>query len=498
MRRVLSAQARTAAAALVAGSVIATAALASAAPTRPVARPEAAVARPGFTKTSSNVNLFAGGATLPAIAYEGAAAALSTTVPGKTTKTTNTGSAFQYFVNSISLNKASATPDTISYCQTGTGFGKKILASYDTSTSTAVSAANPCPAKGASATDSNGFSATTTYADFTGADAPLSQSEFTNVSTHSGRGQAVQIPVIAGAVAIFYNNPDIKLSGSTPHTISDASICAIAAGTYTNWNQLPDFSPKLPSRALKFVYRSDGSGTTFSFSNHLHTVCTSAKFGVSQNFKYSSATDVGAFPGPTNPVGTLPASFVGVSGNPTVVSTIAANAGDVGYTEAANAKASGSFSASAGIYYFTVNGRDPFSGLPSALGALSASNYLVNEQVAAPTTYGAAPTASALTGTTGSCVVLVNPAAYANPNQSNSKAYGILGVTNLDFHSTGNSTEATDLQLLPTMFFSTTNYGSGKISTIDQVSSSNATTGFSSLAGTAPSSVTTAAKCIGS
>jgi phosphate transport system substrate-binding protein len=79
------------------------------------------------------------------------------------------------------------------------------------------------------------------------------------------------IPTVAGAVAICYNldgDPQIKLDGPT--------LAGIYLGTITKWNdpaiaaQNPDV--KLPPDDIVVVHRSDGSGTSFIFTDYLSNV----------------------------------------------------------------------------------------------------------------------------------------------------------------------------------------------------------------------------------
>ena len=85
-------------------------------------------------------------------------------------------------------------------------------------------------------------------------------------------GQVLQVPVALGGEAISYNLPGVA-SGLklTPKVLSD-----IFLGTIKNWNdsEIKNLNPgvKLPSNPIQTVYRSDGSGTTYIFTNYLSTV----------------------------------------------------------------------------------------------------------------------------------------------------------------------------------------------------------------------------------
>ncbi len=93
--------------------------------------------------------------------------------------------------------------------------------------------------------------------DFGATDEALSDEDF-KAGTAGQRG-AVQIPMLGGTISPAYNNPDcpgLKLT--------QAQLADIFLGKITNWNALG-----CPDRPLTVVHRSDGSGTTFNFTNAL-------------------------------------------------------------------------------------------------------------------------------------------------------------------------------------------------------------------------------------
>jgi len=110
------------------------------------------------------------------------------------------------------------------------------------------------------------FQATTV--NFGASDVPMSPLD---ISTAKG-GQVLQVPVALGGEAISYNLPGLA-SGLklTPKVLTD-----IFLGNVKNWNdpEIKSLNPgfKLPSQPIQTVYRSDGSGTTYIFTNYLSTV----------------------------------------------------------------------------------------------------------------------------------------------------------------------------------------------------------------------------------
>lgn len=101
--------------------------------------------------------------------------------------------------------------------------------------------------------------------DFAGSDAFLSDKELAEMEP------VVHIPTCMGAVVVAYNLDsvnELKLSGEI--------IADIFAGEIKMWNdeRLMALNPgvELPAEAIIPVYRSDGSGTTFVFTDYLTKV----------------------------------------------------------------------------------------------------------------------------------------------------------------------------------------------------------------------------------
>jgi phosphate transport system substrate-binding protein len=103
--------------------------------------------------------------------------------------------------------------------------------------------------------------------DFGASDAPMSDEELAK-----GKGPILHIPTVLGAVVLTYNIPDL----AQPLNLSGEVIGDIFLGKITKWNdsRLASLNPgvKLPARDLLVVHRSDGSGTTYIFSDYLTAV----------------------------------------------------------------------------------------------------------------------------------------------------------------------------------------------------------------------------------
>lgn len=150
--------------------------------------------------------------------------------------------------------------------------------------------------------------------DFGATDAPLSKDEF------SKAGSPVHIPETIGSVVLSYNIPE--LSGKTLK-LSGPVIADIFLGKITKWNdpQIKKLNPNvnLPSNPITVVHRSDGSGTTFVFTDYLSKVSPewSSKVGSSKSVQW--------------PTG------IGAPGNEGVSASISGSKYSIGYVELAYA-----------------------------------------------------------------------------------------------------------------------------------------------------------------
>ncbi|MDD3529460.1 MAG: phosphate ABC transporter substrate-binding protein PstS [Gallionellaceae bacterium] len=150
--------------------------------------------------------------------------------------------------------------------------------------------------------------------DFGGTDAPVKEDDLDAAGL-------VQVPTVMGGVTIVMNVPGIA-SGQL--RLDGATAADIFRGAITKWNApaIARLNPglRLPATDITVAHRSDGSGTTFVFSNYL------AK--QSMAFK----RDVGA----GNTVN-WPANAVGGKGNPGVAANVQKIAGAIGYVDIADA-----------------------------------------------------------------------------------------------------------------------------------------------------------------
>lgn len=103
---------------------------------------------------------------------------------------------------------------------------------------------------------------------FGASDVPMAASD---IALAKG-GTVLQIPVTLGGEAISYNLYGIQGGLHLTGTV----LADIYLGKIKNWDDpaIKSLNPgvKLPDQAITVVYRSDGSGTTYIFTNYLSTV----------------------------------------------------------------------------------------------------------------------------------------------------------------------------------------------------------------------------------
>jgi phosphate transport system substrate-binding protein len=103
--------------------------------------------------------------------------------------------------------------------------------------------------------------------DFGASDAPMSVEEISKL-----KRPALHIPTVLGAVVVTYNLPEVK----QPLNLSGPVIADIFLGKITKWNASDiaalNKGVALPNKDILVVHRTDGSGTTFIFTDFLASV----------------------------------------------------------------------------------------------------------------------------------------------------------------------------------------------------------------------------------
>ncbi|HUY73399.1 MAG TPA: phosphate ABC transporter substrate-binding protein PstS [Candidatus Dormibacteraeota bacterium] len=196
--------------------------------------------------------------------------------------------------------------------------------------------------------------------DFGATDVPMGSAD---IASAGGPGSLVQIPVTLGAVSIAYN-----LAGVSKLQIDGPTLANIYLGHIKKWNDPAiaalNSGVNLPNEAITVAHRSDGSGTTYIFTDYL------AK--VSPEWKSS----VGTAKSVQWPVG------VGGSGNQAVAQVVTSTAGAIGYVELAYVVQAQMTMA----YVKNANGQFLQASVPGATAAaaqvsdISATNFSITNQ----------------------------------------------------------------------------------------------------------------------
>jgi phosphate transport system substrate-binding protein len=155
--------------------------------------------------------------------------------------------------------------------------------------------------------------------DFGATDVPMSADEIK--TAEAGGGPVLQVPVALGGVSVIYNLPGVA---SGVH-LSPGVLAAIFLGKIASWNdpQIAKLNPgtKLPNTPIVVVHRSDGSGTTYIFTDYLSHI--------SPEWKSKAGTG--------KSVTWVASSAIGGKGNEGVAGQVNNNPGAIGYVELAYA-----------------------------------------------------------------------------------------------------------------------------------------------------------------
>jgi phosphate transport system substrate-binding protein len=149
---------------------------------------------------------------------------------------------------------------------------------------------------------------------FGATDKPLDQKEL-------DENKLIQFPMIIGGIV-----PVVNIEGVAPGelVLDGPTLANIFQGKITKWNDPAivklNAKAKLPDAAIAVVHRSDGSGTTFNFTNYVSKM--------SPEWKEKVGSDAAV----EWPIG------IGAKGNEGVANNVAQTKGSIGYVEYAYAK----------------------------------------------------------------------------------------------------------------------------------------------------------------
>lgn len=155
--------------------------------------------------------------------------------------------------------------------------------------------------------------------DFGASDGPMSDADIAGAK----HGPVLHFPTVLGAVVVTYNVPEV----SAPLRLDGPTIGDIFMGKITKWNdaRLAALNPsvQLPAKDILVVHRSDGSGTTYIFTDYLAAASPSWAL---------NAGGPGRGKEVNWPVG------LGGQGNEGVAGQVKQTPGTIGYVELAYAK----------------------------------------------------------------------------------------------------------------------------------------------------------------
>jgi len=154
--------------------------------------------------------------------------------------------------------------------------------------------------------------------DFGATDGPMTPDQLKDAATKQGT-DILHIPTVMGAVVVTYNVPEIGAGLK----LTPAVLASIFLGEITKWNdsRISELNAGkiLPDQQINVAHRSDGSGTSFNFTDYL------TKVSKEWEAKVGKGTSVNW------PVG------LGGKGNEGVTGLVKQSPGSIGYVELAYA-----------------------------------------------------------------------------------------------------------------------------------------------------------------
>ncbi|GAC1484948.1 MAG: phosphate ABC transporter substrate-binding protein PstS [Candidatus Dormibacteria bacterium] len=149
--------------------------------------------------------------------------------------------------------------------------------------------------------------------DFGASDVPMNA---TQIAEAGGQDAMTQIPTTLGVISVVFN-----VTGVDKLQLDGPAVANIYLGKITKWNDPAltalNSGVSLPNKQIVVVYRSDGSGTTYHFTDYMAKLSDEwkSKVGVDKSVKW--------------PVG------IGNKGNQGVAQAVTTTDGAIGYVELA-------------------------------------------------------------------------------------------------------------------------------------------------------------------
>jgi phosphate transport system substrate-binding protein len=196
--------------------------------------------------------------------------------------------------------------------------------------------------------------------DFGASDVPMAA---TDIASAGGADTLTQIPALLGVVSIAYN-----LTGVSKLQLDGPTLANIYLGHIKKWNDPAivalNAGVTLPSTEIQVVHRSDGSGTSYIFTDYLAKVSPEWQ------------TKVGVGKAVSWPAG------IGGNGNQGVAQAVTSTAGAIGYVELAYVVQTGMSQ----VYLENKNGKfvqasvDGATAAASQNTAVSATNFSITNE----------------------------------------------------------------------------------------------------------------------
>ena len=220
--------------------------------------------------------------------------------------------------------------------------------------------------------------------DFGATDGPMNESQIAAVNAN-----VLHVPTVLGAVVVTYNLPEL---GDTKLKFDGTTLVDIFMGRINKWNdkRIAALNPgvKLPDLDLIVVHRSDGSGTTYVFTDYLN------KFSREWKDKVGFATSVNW------PTG------LGGKGNEGVTQQVKQVEGALGYVE----------------LIYAISNKLPYASIKNATGAFVEPSLV-------------SVTASAASAKLAKDHRLVYVAARSEGFQGSGQGQAVEGLPDLDDHA---------------------------------------------------------------
>jgi phosphate transport system substrate-binding protein len=189
---------------------------------------------------------------------------------------------------------------------------------------------------------------------FAGSDSALSpdKGEPAKADARCKTGKAVDLPMVAGPIAVVYN-----VQGVSSLTLTPSLVAKIFSGKITTWNDpaIAAANPgvTLPSAKITTVHRSDASGTTDNFTKYLNAAAaTDWTFGHDKQWKAAGGQ--------------------GSKGSDGVAATVKSTPNTIGYDE----------------YSYATNNSLTYAKIDNGAGAVELTTDNVAKAVAAATVSG--------------------------------------------------------------------------------------------------------------